>query len=323
VRVLVDNVSDCYAALGIVHGLWPYIEEEFDDYIATPKGNLYRSIHTAVYGPGHQPLEVQIRTREMHEHAELGVAAHWKYKEGGSRDAAYEAKINSVRRLLKPTATDGESDFIDRVSGELFEDRIYVMTPKGEVIDLPKGATPLDFAYHVHTDLGHRSRGAKADGRIVPLTHPLNNGEVVEILTGKLAQPNRDWMSLALGFLASTRSRNKVRAYFRKLDDAQDKPASTAAPTPARVIPPPKPRRATAASTPTGVVIEGVNDLPSNLARCCNPSPPDAIVGYITLTRGMSIHRQNCPSLLRMKSLRPDRLFNVEWGAQPKAATRR
>ncbi len=309
-RILVDTVADCYAALGVVHGLWPYIESEFDDYIATPKNNHYRSLHTAVYGPGHQPLEVQIRTREMHEHAELGVAAHWKYKEGGGRGSAYDAKIAWVRQLLEPAAQlDG--DFIDRVRGELFDVRVYALTPKGEVIDLPKGATPLDFAYHVHTGLGHRSRGAKVNGRIVPLTHQLKNGDVVEILTGKVLQPNRDWMNIALGYLASARSREKVRAFFRKLDEKDTEPKP--APPPVRVI---APRRAPrTAAVPKGVIIEGLGDLTSNIARCCNPAPPDPIVGYITLSRGVSIHRPDCPSLLRMKALRPQRLFNVEWGA--------
>jgi GTP pyrophosphokinase len=173
-RVLVATVADCYAALGVVHGRWPYIAGEFDDYIATPKDNHYRSLHTAVIGPNHEPLEVQIRTREMHEHAELGVAAHWKYKEGGTRDQAYESKIRWVRQLLEPVAAgESDGDFIDRVRAEIFEDRIYVLSPKGEVIDLPRDATPLDFAYHVHTDLGHRCRGAKVNGRMVPLNYKL------------------------------------------------------------------------------------------------------------------------------------------------------
>src|SRR5690606_38367636 len=159
VRIVVDSIPDCYAALGIVHGKWPYVPGEFDDYIATPKGNFYRSIHTAVIGPQGRSVEVQIRTREMHEHAELGVAAHWQYKEGGPRDTGYERKIEWVRRLLEPhEATDADRDFIERVRAELFEDRVYALTPKGEVVDLPRGATPLDFAYHVHTDLGHRCR---------------------------------------------------------------------------------------------------------------------------------------------------------------------
>jgi GTP pyrophosphokinase len=308
----VDSVADCYAALGVVHSLWPYIENEFDDYIATPKGNLYRSIHTAVYGPGHLPLEVQIRTHEMHQHAELGVAAHWKYKEGGARDAAYEAKIERVRQLLEPAARDdGEKDFLDRVRGTLFEDRVYAMTPRGEIVDLPKGATPLDFAYHVHTGLGHRCKGAKVDGRMVALTHVLNNGEVVEILTGKTPQPNRDWLSATKGFLASARSRAKVRAYFRKLDEEAKKPQTGAQPV--KVAP--AIRRPKKIATPRkGVMIEGVGDLPFQVARCCGPQAPEPIVGYMTLTRGVSIHRRDCASFQRMKGQRPERVLRVEWG---------
>ena len=183
VRVVVASLAACYGALGVVHGRWPYVPGEFDDYIATPKGNGYRSIHTAVIGPQARSVEVQIRTREMHEHAELGVAAHWTYKEGGAADAQYQRKIEWVRRLLEPadgrqSGADADRDLIEGMRSELFEDRVYVLTPRGEVIDLPRGATPLDFAYSVHTSLGHRCRGAKANGRIVPLTHVLANGEV-------------------------------------------------------------------------------------------------------------------------------------------------
>src|SRR5580658_6514055 len=205
VRVVVATVPECYAALGMVHGRWPYIPGEFDDYIATPKGNGYRSIHTAVIGPQAKSVEVQIRSREMHEHAELGVAAHWTYKEGGPRDAQYQRKIEWVRRLLEPpdsaAGEDAERDFVDGMRAELFEDRVYVLTPKGEVIDLPRGATPLDFAYQVHTSLGHRCRGAKVNGRIVPLTYTLSNGEIVEIITGKQEAPSRDWMAPEQGYL--------------------------------------------------------------------------------------------------------------------------
>jgi GTP pyrophosphokinase len=221
VRVVFDSIAECYAALGVVHGLWHYVAGEFDDYIATPKGNEYRSIHTAVIGPEDKSLEVQIRSRDMHEQAELGVAAHWRYKEGGTRDASYERKIEWVRRVLDPTqATDLDGDPIERLKIELFADRIYAMTPRGEVVDLPRGSTPLDFAYHVHTDLGHRCRGAKINARIVPLNQPLANGEVVEIITGKQAAPSRDWLSPEQGFLASARSRAKVRAWFRRIDES-------------------------------------------------------------------------------------------------------
>jgi GTP pyrophosphokinase len=229
VRVVVASVPECYAALGIVHGRWPYVPGEFDDYIATPKGNGYRSIHTAVIGPQALSLEVQIRTREMQEHAELGVAAHWTYKEGGPADGAYQRKIEWVRRLLEPQdragGRDADRDLIEGMRTELFADRVYVLTPKGEVIDLPRGATPLDFAYHVHTSLGHRCRGAKTNGRIVPLTHELLSGEVVEIITGKQDAPSRDWLAPEQGYLVSARNRSKVRAWFRKLDVGDNRSA--------------------------------------------------------------------------------------------------
>src|SRR5882762_3956301 len=223
-RVLVNTVADCYAALGVVHSLWQFIPGEFDDYIATPKDNRYRSIHTAVVGPGAQAVEIQIRTHEMHANSERGVAAHWRFKEGGRSDQAYERKINELRTLLSPAeGPDGSRDFLDRVRVDLFQDRIYVLSPKGEIVDVPVGGTPLDFAYQVHTDLGHRTRGAKVNGRMVPLDYRLKNSETVEIITAKTAQPSRDWLSPQSGFLASPRHRNKVRAWFRKQNEAQNK----------------------------------------------------------------------------------------------------
>jgi len=229
VRVLVDSLADCYAALGVVHATWTPIPSEFDDYIARPKRNDYRSLHTAVIGPEGKTLEVQIRTNEMHRQAELGVAAHWKYKEVGSHsaDAAFDRKIAWMRRLLETGGEAGREDasLSGEFDTELVEDRIYVLTPKGEVVDLPAGATPLDFAYHVHTEVGHRCRGAKVDGRIVPLDHKLRSGDRVEILTAKTGEPRRDWLVAANGFLASGRSRDKVRAWFHKLDRARNETA--------------------------------------------------------------------------------------------------
>jgi GTP pyrophosphokinase len=372
VRIVVDSVPECYAALGVVHGLWTYIPGEFDDYIATPKGNFYRSIHTAVIGPQGRSVEVQIRTREMHEHAELGVAAHWQYKEGGARDAQYDKKIEWVRRLLEPqesaASSDGDRDFLERMRLELFEDRVYALTPKGEVIDLPTGATPLDFAYHVHTDLGHRCRGAKVNGRIVPLNYQLANGEIVEIITGKHPAPSRDWHAPEQGYLVSPRNRAKVRAWFRKLDVSDNrvagraiaerelarigarpehiaplvqelkandldhfhqllgegeitvtqlvqaaerlmKPATDEVASTIRV-----PRRAPSSKKRGSLVdIEGVGDLPTTLARCCGPIRPQLITGYVTLGRGVTIHRSDCPALARMRSVKPERVLNVEW----------
>ncbi|HZO23875.1 MAG TPA: bifunctional (p)ppGpp synthetase/guanosine-3',5'-bis(diphosphate) 3'-pyrophosphohydrolase [Steroidobacteraceae bacterium] len=372
VRVVVSSVPDCYAALGVVHGLWPYIPGEFDDYIATPKGNFYRSIHTAVIGPGGRSVEVQIRTREMHEHAELGVAAHWTYKEGGARDSQYERKIEWVRRLLEPpdrVDADGagaDRDFLERMRTELFEDRVYALTPKGEVVDLPRGATPLDFAYHVHTALGHRCRGAKVNGRIVPLTHALQNGEIVEIISGRQEAPSRDWLAPEQGYLASGRSRSKVRAWFRKQNVADNRAAGRAlverelarigarpehfaavvqaletrdadhlhqlvgegeitltqlVQAAARLIEPrfekPIVRTAKARTDRSGspVEIEGVGDLPITLARCCSPLRPQSIAGYVTLGRGVTIHRSGCASLERMRSVKPERVLRVEWTA--------
>jgi GTP pyrophosphokinase len=370
VRVVVESIPQCYAALGVVHGLWHYIPGEFDDYIATPKGNFYRSIHTAVIGPGDKSVEVQIRTREMHEHAELGVAAHWTYKEGGSRDAQYQRKIEWVRRLLEPQDTSSEGavadrDFLERMRTELFEDRVYALTPRGEVVDLPHAATPLDFAYQVHTSLGHRCRGAKVNGRIVPLTYALQNGEIVEVITGKQESPSRDWLAPEQGYLVSARSRAKVRAWYRKQDatdnrsagrtiverelsrtsaraehfaaivqaleardsehlyqlvgegeitvtqltQAAERVAGPPAPEPALIRQP----RVRGARSNTPVEIEGVGDLPTTLARCCAPLRPQPIVGYVTLGRGVTVHRGDCPSLLRMRSSHPERLLKVDW----------
>ena len=372
VRVVVGSIPDCYAALGVVHGLWPYIQGEFDDYIATPKDNFYRSIHTAVMGPQGRSVEVQIRTREMHEHAELGVAAHWTYKEGGARDAQYQRKIEWVRRLLEPhdAATATESDFLERVRTELFEDRIYALTPKGEVVDLPRGSTPLDFAYNVHTSLGHRCRGAKVNGRIVPLTYTLGNGEIVEIITGKQEAPSRDWLAPEQGYLVSARNRSKVRAWFRKQDvgdnrsagrliaerelqrvgfkqeqfsalvqslEARDTdhlyqllgegeitvtqllqavarlPGSQQLAEVRRHAPVPRPAPASTRRGGSPVEIEGVGDLPVTMARCCSPLRPQTIAGYVTVGRGVTVHRSDCPSLLRMSVTRPDRVLKVAW----------
>ncbi|HEY8555040.1 MAG TPA: GTP diphosphokinase [Burkholderiales bacterium] len=217
VRILVETVRDCYAALGVVHGLWQYVPGEFDDYIATPKENYYRSIHTAVLGPEGKIVEVQIRTYEMHQQSELGVAAHWRYKEGIAADVDFDRKIAWLRSLLEWKDEVAEaSEFVDQFKSEVFSERVYVFTPKGKIIDLPAGSTPLDFAYHVHTDIGHRCRGAKVDGRIVPLTYKLKTGEQVEVLTVKEGGPSRDWLNPHLGYLHSSRARSKVQHWFRQ-----------------------------------------------------------------------------------------------------------
>jgi GTP pyrophosphokinase len=219
VRILVDDIGACYAALGVVHNLWSYIPGEFDDYIANPKDNNYQSLHTAVVGPEGKTVEVQIRTHDMHRHAELGVAAHWRYKEGGESLAAFDQKIQFLRQLLEP-ADDG-ADLLDQIRDDFFEDRVYAVSPKGDVVELPANATPLDFAYHVHTQVGHRCRGAKVNGRIVPLTYHIENGDQIEIITGSQSRPSRDWLSPKLGYLAGARARAKVRNWFRHQDRDQ------------------------------------------------------------------------------------------------------
>ncbi len=335
-RILCHSVPDCYAALGVVHARWRFIPGEFDDYIATPKDNHYRSIHTAVIGPADRAVEVQIRTRQMHENAELGVAAHWRYKEGGPRDATWERKIEWVRRILDPGETapsladarTDERDYIDRVRSELFEDRIYALTPRGEVVDLPRGATPLDFAYHLHSSLGHRCRGAKVNGRIVPLTFKLGNGEIVEIITGKQEAPSRDWLAIDQGYLASARSRAKLRGWFRRHDagdhdSASPAPLSTPISDPKAAEPSQRPRAARPrfaagadASSRRGsspVVVEGVGELPVTLARCCRPVRPQPIVGYLTLGRGVTVHSSACAGLRRMQAGKPDRVLQASW----------
>ena len=364
VRVLVNDVAECYAALGIVHNIWAYLPGEFDDYIANPKDNGYQSLHTALIGPAGRTIEVQIRTHEMHRHAELGVAAHWRYKEGGGTRASFERKIRLLRQLLEPTETDG--DLLDQLRGDVFEDRVYAISPKGDVVEMPAGATPLDFAYHVHTQIGHRCRGAKVNGRIVPLTYTVQNGDRIEVITGKNPQPSRDWLSPQLGYLAAPRSRTKVRNWFRhrnrdqnkrqgreildrelsrlnvrdvavesiarqlKLQDAEamfvalgagDITSSAIASAlqamrkedTADVI---QTKRARRPKTPAagGIAISGVGDLLYNFARCCRPVPPENICGYITLGRGVSIHRMDCGNLLNLKVRHPERVIEVDWG---------
>jgi GTP pyrophosphokinase len=324
VRIIVETVAECYAALGVVHNLWPFLPSEFDDYIATPKDNNYRSIHTAVSGPDGRPLEVQIRTRDMQSEAELGVASHWRYKEGGS-NRRYDEKIQQVRELLQGSHAAG-SDDLAQLSRGLFDDRIYAMTPKGEVVDLPEGGTPLDFAFHVHSDLGERCRGARINGRIAPLTQPLHSGDVVEIITGKQAAPSRDWLNASSGYLKSSRSKSKLRAYFRRLDAATS--AGSTAPAPAPPAPAEKPQeppraiqpRKTRSNGKSPVEIDGVGDLPITLARCCAPVRPQAIRGYLTLGRGVTIHLAGCPGLARMVRQKPQRLLQVEWADGESAA---
>jgi len=363
VRVLVDSITDCYAALGVVHARWPHLPGEFDDYIARPKANGYQSLHTAVLGPEGKVLEVQIRTHEMHRANELGVAAHWRYKEGGSADAEFEAKIAWMRKLLEPRGDD--SALAADLHTELLEDRVYLLTPKGEVFDLARGSTVLDFAYLVHTEVGHRCRGAKVNGRIVPLTFQPQSGDRVEILTAKLGEPSRDWLSPHHGYLNTARARDKVRAWFRRVAhdanlavgrsmferelkrlalsgaDVTRLPAhfhlqthdellialALGEITPgqiARVVqeaaqppaPPPPPVTARPVTLDhSALSIEGIGNLLTTLARCCQPLPGDPVRGFITKGRGVSVHRADCGSLARLLRRDPDRVIEVSWGS--------
>lgn len=368
VRILVDDIKDCYAALGLVHHLWQSIPGEFDDYIARPKSNGYRSLHTAVIGPRGLALEVQIRTHDMHHHSELGVAAHWRYKEGGRRpDNKFDEKIAWLRQILawKDEISEG-GDLLEQFKSELFQDKVFVLTPQGKVIDLPKGSTPIDFAYALHTDLGHRTRGAKINGSIVPLNTRLQNGQRVEILTTKTGAPSRDWLNPALGYLQSPRARAKVRHWFKyqhfeehvasgrtKLDRERHR-AGVASVNQEKLaqklhynrledllaaigrgdvsehqlalaiqeMTPPKAEPAVSASTARrtsspssspGIIVEGESNLLTTLAKCCRPVPPDAIVGYVTRERGVTIHRQSCAFVARLPEERRSRLLQASW----------
>jgi len=231
VRIITESVADCYSALGLVHSTWKYVPSEFDDYVANPKSNNYQSIHTAVFGPENKVVEIQIRTQEMHDSSELGVAAHWRYKEGKKQETGLDEKINWLRQVLENQNDDklssqqsqsDDGDLIQRFQESIFEDRVYAVSPRGDVVDLPAGGTPLDFAYHIHTDVGHRCRGALVNGNIVPLTYSIQNGDRVEILTSKTGKPSRDWLIEGLGYIASSRSREKIRSWFRQQDQEEN-----------------------------------------------------------------------------------------------------
>jgi GTP pyrophosphokinase len=316
-RVIVPEVKDCYAALGVAHNLWRPIEREFDDYISRPKENLYQSLHTAVLGPGGKTLEVQIRTEEMHRHAELGVAAHWRYKEAGRAtraDTAFDDKVAWLRQLLawRDEVADrgARAEAARRAS---FDDTIYAVTPQGKVVDLPAGATPVDFAYALHTDLGHRCRGAKVDGRIVPLDTPLKSGQRVEITVAKTGGPSRDWLNPERGFLKSSRARAKVRHWFNLQEGGRE---SAPAPRP-RLVPAPAPaapKKRKAGAAGGGVLVVGMDRLLTQMAKCCKPVPPDPIRGFVTRGRGVSVHRADCPSLARLVQADAARVLEAQWG---------
>ncbi len=362
-RIIVPSVKDCYTALGVVHNLWQPIPKEFDDYISRPKGNLYQSLHTAVVGPAGRTLEVQIRTEEMHRQAEFGVAAHWRYKEPGKpsrREGAFEQKIAWLRELL--AWRDEIADW--GKSAKTIDDSVYVLTPQGKVIDLPAGSTPLDFAYALHSDLGHRCRGARVDGRIVTLDTPLASGQRVEIVAAKSGGPSRDWLSAERGFVKSPRARQKIRQWFNakaladtiaagraavakelrregatqgsleslasrlgfgKPDDlfaavARDEINLRQLQTALRGAEPEPLRKEEVArktrgkTSGAGVLIVGMDRLLTQLARCCKPVPPDPIRGFVTRGKGVSVHREDCPSLKRLAERQPERLIETDWG---------
>ena len=370
VRIVTERVQDCYAVLGIVHTSWQHLPKEFDDYIATPKQNGYQSIHTVVLGPHGRPIEIQIRTRQMHDDAELGVAAHWRYKEGGpaGREGALDEKIGWLRKILAWQEEVVDSSLAEELRNQVTEDRVYVFTPKGDIVDLPLGSTPLDFAYYVHSNVGHRCIGAKISGRIVPFTYQLKTGDQVEILTGREPNPSRDWLNPNLGYLKSSRARSKVQYWFRLQDrdknyaagkellDAELARLNLVMEHPSKVL-----QRFNAGSmeellvgigggeikvtqvvhyiqsqyvkvepeidprliskpmhTPakSHVVVQGVGNLMTHMAGCCQPLPGDAIVGYITVGRGIAVHRDDCDQFKNLQEHHPERVVEATWGDQ-------
>lgn len=369
VRIIVDEVKDCYTALGIVHHLWQPIHGEFDDYISHPKGNFYRSLHTAVEVEDGRSLEVQIRTREMHEHAELGVAAHWRYKESGKSvkaGGAYEDKISWLRQLLSWRDEIADSaEWVQQFKRAALDDTIYVLTPQDKVIDLPRGATALDFAYRLHTDLGHRCRGAKIDGHMVPLNTALANGQRVEIVTVKSGGPSRDWLNPAQAYLATPRARSKVKQWFAAQDEAEllaqgrslvtrelqregqtqsnlDELAVKLGLKSAEALflaaargeigmraidtalrggagplsPEPEIQTKKSRAGDSRILVVGVDKLLTQVGTCCKPMPPDAIVGFVTRGKGISIHRVECINFRNMAARNPERVIGAEWGQQ-------
>jgi guanosine-3',5'-bis(diphosphate) 3'-pyrophosphohydrolase len=378
-RVIVDSVKDCYGAVGVIHSLWKPLPGRFKDMVAMPKFNMYQALHTTVIGPEGRPLEIQIRTREMHETAEYGVAAHWRYKEG-SKNAVdpTEVKLKWLKSLIDDSVDEDDPlEFTDQLRGQLIEEEVFVFTPKGEVKSLAAGATPLDFAYEIHTDVGHRCVGAKVNGKIVPLHYELESGDIVEIMTSKRERgPSRDWLSL----VKTTRARNKIRAWFkaesrddsehtgrdllqehltkaglpaqkltgsplladviremgfRKADDfyialggakispkvvvnkvlqrlKQGESAEEEISAADDLIKPVNRRRPEAPSSKFGIRVEGVEDVPLRLAKCCRPVSGDPILGYVSLGRGITIHREDCPNVVALRK-DPDRFVPVSW----------
>jgi guanosine-3',5'-bis(diphosphate) 3'-pyrophosphohydrolase len=389
-RVIVESVKDCYGAVGVIHSLWKPLPGRFKDMIAMPKFNMYQALHTTVIGPEGRPLEIQIRTGDMHETAEFGVAAHWRYKEGNGKSDASEAKLRWLKSLLDwQQDVDDPAEFTDQLRGELIEDEVFVFTPKGEVKSLAAGATPLDFAYEIHTDIGHRCVGAKVNGKIVPLHYELNSGDIVEVLTSKRERgPSRDWLAV----VKTTRARNKIRQWFkaesredsehtgrellqehlrkagmpaqkisgsplladviremgfRKADDfyialggakisaktvtnkvlqrLKEGEAAVEGPSVADDLVAPKKapalRRPDGTATKYGIRVEGVADVPLRLAKCCRPVSGDPICGYVSLGRGITIHRDDCPNAGALRK-NPERFVPVSWDGDNEAGFR-
>ncbi|MCX7095890.1 MAG: bifunctional (p)ppGpp synthetase/guanosine-3',5'-bis(diphosphate) 3'-pyrophosphohydrolase [Methylobacter sp.] len=375
VRIIVDNLTTCYATLGIVHSLWQTVPKEFDDYIANPKENGYQSLHTVIIDAGGNRIEVQIRTQQMHDFAELGVAAHWSYKEGGKHDSAIEKNIASLRKLLEETSPERKEESDDVLSenfrSELFNDRVYVLTPAGKLIDLVKGSTPLDFAYAIHTEIGHRCRGAKVNGRIVPLTYTLKSGEQVKILTAKDGGPNHNWIDLNLGYLKTSAAIGKVKSWFRNQQQAQNMATGKAIldkesqrlglktvnlaelakhfnqPDTDKLLEAigrsdinsrqlaaffkiPELEAASSALRPRSeqtvqgkkteaksvISVDGIDNVLTTLAHCCEPIQGNDIIGYISHKKGITIHRKDCENILHLSPEKQNQLIAVNWGAK-------
>lgn len=368
-RIVASRLQDCYAALGTVHSKYKHIPSEFDDYIATPKPNGYQSIHTVVIGPAGKSIEIQIRTKQMDEDAELGVAAHWRYKEGGSsKSASSDDRVSWLRKILQWQDELAQSgNLVEELRSQVFDDRVYVFTPKGDVIDLPLGSTPLDFAYYVHSNVGHRCIGAKISGRIVPFTYTLQSGDQVEILTGKSPAPSRDWMHPGLGYVHSGRARATIHSYFKKQDKAKhveagkellerelikgevavkhvsdacekynvktsedlfalvgsgDVRVMTVVNYLAQKFAPPqiepeepiiRTRKAKVRKGQEPIIAEGVGNLLSQIAKCCQPVAGEDIVGYITQGKGVSVHKEGCGQLQNLLNQHPEREIEVSW----------
>jgi len=364
VRLIVPDIPSCYAALGLIHTHWRPIPSEFDDYIAAPKDNFYQSLHTAVLYADGKPMEVQIRTPEMHQNAELGIAAHWLYKEKNAVTDNYQQRVTWLRKMMEwRQDVDDAQEFVDGVKSDVFEDRVYIFTPRGDIIDLPRGATPIDFAYAVHTEIGNRCRGAKINGKLVTLDYELKTGDQVEILSSKHGGPSRDWLNPHLGLVNTQRARSKIRQWFKRLDRDQNLAHgktmlekefhrlgvdSVNIDTLTRdfefksvddlyvalgcgdisikkiinkIQEDEKPRdellfnlkpTSTDQKDSTSFRVLGIKGLLTTNARCCNPAPGDEIVGYITRGRGATIHRKDCPNILRSKDR--ERIVRVTWG---------